>query len=104
VSEWSQFAEQHWTIGGIVASLLWFLAGRQSLTNRQPGYALFWQAIAVFIVAVLCVWALLERQWIALGFGIAVLCMEAFSMSRSYAARRGHRDEHENHTGGGTPA
>ena len=87
VSNWSQFAQQHWIIGGILASLLWFLAGRQSLANRQPGYALFWQGIAVFIVAVLCVWAVLEREWIGLGFGVAVLCVEAFSMRRSQAAR-----------------
>lgn len=89
MSGWSQFAGQHWIVGGILASLLWFLAGRQSLAIRQPGYALFWQGIAVFIVAVLCVWAVLGREWIGLGFGIAVLCIEAFSMRRSYFARRG---------------
>jgi energy-converting hydrogenase Eha subunit B len=87
VSGWSQFAEQHWIIGGILASLLWFLAGRQSLANRQPGYALFWQGIAVFIVAVLCVWAIVEREWIGLAFGIAVLCIEGVSMRRSQATR-----------------
>jgi CHASE2 domain-containing sensor protein len=87
VSGWPQFAEQHWIIGGILVSLLWFLAGRQSLANRQPGYTLFWQGIAVFIVAVLCVWAVLEREWIGLAFGIAVLCIEALSMKRSHAAR-----------------
>lgn len=89
VSGWSQFAEQHWIFGGILASLLWFLAGRQSVANLQPGYALFWQGIAVFIVAVLCVWAVLEREWIGLGFGIAVLCVEAMSMRRSHATRSG---------------
>ena len=91
MSGWSQFAEQHWIVGGILASLLWFLAGRQSLANRQPGYAIFWQAIAVFIVAILCVWAVLEREWIGLGFGSAVLCIEALSVRRSYVARSGHR-------------
>lgn len=89
MSNWSQFAQQHWIIGGILASLLWFLAGRQSLTNRQPGYALFWQGIAVFIVAVLCVWAVLEQEWIGLVFGFAVLCFEALSMKHSHAARSG---------------
>lgn len=89
MSGWSQFAEQHWIFGGILASLLWFLAGRQSVANLQPGYALFWQGIAVFIVAVLCVWAVLEREWIGLGFGIAVLCVEAMSMRRSHATRSG---------------
>lgn len=87
MTNWSQFAQQHWIIGGILASLLWFLAGRQSLANRQPGYAFFWQGIAVFTVAVLCVWAVLEREWIGLGFGVAVFCIEAFSMRRSQAER-----------------
>lgn len=87
MSGWSQFAEQHWIVGGILASLLWFLAGRQSLANRQPGYALFWQGVALFIVAVLCVWAVLEREWIGLCFGIAVLCFEALSMRRRHAAQ-----------------
>jgi energy-converting hydrogenase Eha subunit B len=91
VNEWSQFAERHWIVGGIVASLLWFLAGRQSLANRQPGYALFWQGIAVFIVAVLCVWAILEREWVGLAFGVAVLGIEALSMRRSSAARSSQR-------------
>ena len=63
MSGWSQFAEQHWIVGGMLASLLWFLAGRQSLGNRQPRYALLWQGIAVFIVGILCVWAVLEREW-----------------------------------------
>jgi hypothetical protein len=87
MSEWSQFAEHHWIVGGILASLLWFVAGRQSLANRQPGYAMFWQGIAMFIGAVLCVWAVLEREWIGLGFGIVVLCLEALSMRRSHTAR-----------------
>ena len=90
MNEWSQFAERHWISGGIFVSLLWFLAGRQSLSNRQPGYALFWQGIAVFIAAILCVWAVLEREWVGLVFGIAVLCIEAFSMRRSYAERGPH--------------
>lgn len=88
MSEWSQFAEQHWIIGGILASLLWFLAGRQSSATRHPGYPLFWQGIGLFIVAVLCGWAVLEREWIGLAFGIAVLCMEAFLMKRGHAAKR----------------
>ena len=87
MSKWSQFAQQHWVIGGILASVLWFLAGRQSLTNRQRGYALFWRGIALFIVTVVCVWAVLGREWIGLAFGITVLCIEAFSIKRGHATR-----------------
>jgi hypothetical protein len=91
VNEWLQFAERHWIVGGILASLLWFVAGRQSLSNRQPGYAIFWQGIALFIVAVLCVWTVLEREWLGLAVGVAVLCIQAFSMRRRYAKQRGER-------------
>jgi len=85
---WLQFAQQHWIFGGILASILWFLAGRQSLTNRQAGYAAFWQGIALFIALVLCVWATLEKQWIGLMFGLVVLSVEALSMKQFYAKRR----------------
>jgi hypothetical protein len=34
-SEWWQLARQHWVIGGILVSLLWFLAGKQSLSNAE---------------------------------------------------------------------
>ena len=88
---WSQFAQRHWIIGGILASLLWFLAGRQSLLNRQPGYGMFWQGIAVFIAAVLCVWAILDMEWAGLALGILVLCFEASWMKRAYTRRDGER-------------
>jgi hypothetical protein len=83
LSEWLQFAEQHWIIGGVLTSLLWFLAGKQSLSNRQRGSEIFWQGIAVFIILVLCAWAAVEREWLGLALGLAVLCIEAFWMRRS---------------------
>jgi hypothetical protein len=85
MSEWLQFVQRHWIFGGILASLLWFVAGKQSLSNPQPSYAMFWQGIAVFIVVVLCVWAVVEREWIGLVFGIAVLSIETFLMKQTYA-------------------
>lgn len=84
---WLQLAQQHWIFGGILASLLWFLAGRQSQSNRQAGYAAFWQGIALFIALVLCAWAALEEQWIGLIAGIAVLSVEALLMRRFHAKR-----------------
>jgi hypothetical protein len=83
MTEWLQFAQQHWIFGGILVSLLWFLAGRQSLANRQPSYAVFWQGIALFIVLVLCVWAVVGKEWIGLVFGLSVLFIEAFLMKRT---------------------
>ena len=89
MTEWLPFAQQHWIFGGILASLLWFLAGRQSLSNRQPGYAAFWQGVALFIALVLCIWAALEKQWIGLMSGLAVLSVEALLMKQSHAKRSG---------------
>ena len=89
MNEWLSFAQQHWIFGGILASLLWFLAGRQSLSNREAGYAAFWQGVALFIALVLCVWATLEKQWIGLIFGSAVLFVEALLMKQSYTKRVG---------------
>jgi hypothetical protein len=83
--DWLPFAQRHRIFGGIFASLLWFVAGKQSLSNRQPGYAVFWQGIALFIASVLSVWAVMEREWFGLAFGLAVLAFETFLMRQSFA-------------------
>ncbi len=88
-SGWSQFAEQHWILGGILASLLWFVAGKQSFSNRKADFAMLWQSVAVLIVLVLCGWAVAEREWLGLAFAIAVLYVEARSIRRIYATTRG---------------
>jgi hypothetical protein len=41
MSTFSHLAAEHWVLGGIVVSLLWFAAGRQSLLNRNRHAALF---------------------------------------------------------------
>jgi hydrogenase-4 membrane subunit HyfE len=87
LSEWSQFAERHWIVGGILVSLLWFVAGKQSFSNRKADTAMFWQSVAVLIILVVCGWALVEKQWLGLGFAVVVLCVEAGSIRRSYATR-----------------
>jgi hypothetical protein len=84
-SEWRQFAEQHWVIGGILVSLLWFLAGKQSLSNGKPAAAIFWQGVGAIVILILCGWAVAERQWLGLAFGIAVLYVEVRSIRRIYA-------------------
>lgn len=80
---WFQFMKQHWIVGGMLVSLLWFLAGRQSLRNGAPSSALFWQGVGLFIAAVLCVWAVRDGEWIGVACGIALLGIEAFSVRRS---------------------
>jgi hypothetical protein len=87
-SEWSQFARQHWIIGGILVSLLWFFAGRQSLSNGRPDAAMFWQTVGAITILILCGWAIAERQWLGLAFGIAVFYIEARSIRHVYAETR----------------
>jgi len=77
------FAHQHWIVGGIVASLMWFTAGKQSLSNRRPDAAIFWQAVAVIIALILCGWAIAEREWLGLTAGILTVSFEVRSMRRS---------------------
>jgi hypothetical protein len=79
----SAFAAKHWVLGGIAASLLWFAAGRQSLSKRRPDAAIFWQVIAVIIALILCGWTIAEKEWLGLGAVIVVLCLEVRSIKRS---------------------
>jgi hypothetical protein len=83
MSTLSDFAAKHWVIGGIGVSLLWFVAGRQSLSNRRRDAAIFWQAVAVIIALILCGWTIAERQWLGLAAGILVVCFEVRSAMRS---------------------
>jgi hypothetical protein len=83
-SDWMQFARQHWVIGGILTSLLWFLAGKQSLSNGRADAAMFWQSMGAIIAVILCGWTIAERQWLGLAFGVAVLYVEARSIRRVY--------------------
>jgi hypothetical protein len=91
LSEWSQFARQHWVIGGILISLLWFFAGKQSLSNGRPDAAKFWQTIAVIIILIMCGWAVAERQWLGLALGITIFCMEARCIRDAYTEIRKNR-------------
>lgn len=82
----SAFAHQHWVLGGIAASLIWFAAGRQSLSNRRPDAAIFWQAVAVIIALIVCGWTIAEREWLGLAAGILVVYFEVRSIRRSTLA------------------
>jgi hypothetical protein len=79
----SDFAAKHWVLGGIVASLLWFVAGKQSLFNRRPDAAIFWQSVAVIIVLIMCGWAVGEKEWLGLAAGVVVLYLEVRSIRHS---------------------
>lgn len=79
----SAFAQQHWIFGGILASLMWFAAGKQYLSNRRSGAAISWQAIAVIIALILCGWTIAEREWLGLAAGILTVYFEVRSIRRS---------------------
>jgi len=83
MSALSDFAAKHWVVGGIGVSLLWFVAGGQSLSNRRPEAAIFWQAVAVIIALILCGWTVAEREWLGLAAGILVVYFEVRSIRRS---------------------
>ena len=78
---------QHWVIGGILVSLLWFFAGKQSLSNGRPGAARLWQTVGAIILLILCGWTIVEREWLGLVFGIGVLCLEVRSIKRIASER-----------------
>jgi ABC-type branched-subunit amino acid transport system permease subunit len=81
----TRFLYDHWVIGGIVTSLLWFLVGWQSFRARKLMSALLWQSIGGFIAAALCVWAVKEREWVGFFFGLTLLCFEGRSIRRLLA-------------------
>ena len=83
MSTLSDFAAKHWVVGGIAVSLLWFVAGRQSLSSRRPDAAIFWQAVAVIIALILCGWTIAKREWLGLAAGILVAYFEVRSIRRS---------------------
>ena len=85
---WREFAAQHWIAGGIAASLLWFLAGKQSLSNGKPNVAIGWQCVAVLLILILGGWMIVEREWLGLAAAAAVLYIEVRSIKRILAQTR----------------
>ena len=80
MSTLSNLVAKHWLIGGIAVSLLWFIAGTQSLSNRRPDAAIFWQSVAVIIGLIVCGWAVVQKEWLGLGAAIAVVFFEVRSI------------------------
>jgi hypothetical protein len=79
---------KHWVIGGIAASLIWYLAGEQSLSNGKPNAALGWQSVALFVILVFLGWMIAEGEWLGFVCSIGVLCLEFWSIRKTLAARR----------------
>jgi len=98
---WSEFAERHWALGGILASLLWFLAGKQSFSNRKADAAIGYQLVAVAILLIMGAWAIAKGEWLGLAAALAVLYVEVRSIHRGLNRRgkQGRPDEGENRDG-----
>jgi hypothetical protein len=83
----SDFAAQHWVVGGITASLMWFIAGNQSLSNKKPDAAIAWQCVAVMLIIIVGFWEVVKQEWIGLVFAIGVLYFEIRSIRRISASQ-----------------
>jgi hypothetical protein len=84
----SNLAAKYWFVGGIGVSLLWFVAGKQSLSNRKPDAAIGWQAIAVIIGLIVCGRTIVDREWFGLVAGIVAVYFEVRSIRRSTLSQR----------------
>jgi hypothetical protein len=84
----SNLAAKYWFVGGIGVSLLWFVAGKQSLSNRKPDAAIGWQAIAVIIGLIVCGRTIVDREWLGLVAGIVAVYFEVRSIWRSTLSQR----------------
>lgn len=86
---WSEFLARHWVIGGIGASLLWCLAGKQSLSNRNVNGAIAWQSVGLLLILILAGWTIKEGQWVGLVCALLVFSFEVWTISRSSTAVNG---------------
>jgi hypothetical protein len=82
----SNFAAHHWVVGGIATSVLWFVAGKQSLSNRRADAAIFWQSVAVLIILIVIGWAAAKKEWLGMAVATAVLYVEVRAIRRSLRA------------------
>jgi hypothetical protein len=76
-------------MGGILTSLLWWFAGRPSLRSKSVDASIAWQCGAVFIIVLLCVWAVIKSEWLGLICGLAVLWLEILTIRRLLAIQEG---------------
>jgi hypothetical protein len=79
----SELAARYWYVGGIGVSLIWFAAGKQSLSNKRSDAAIGWQAIAVIIALIVCGRSVVEKQWLGLALGVVAVFLEVRSIKRS---------------------
>jgi len=70
---------------------MWFVAGRQSFSNKKPDAAIAWQSVGVLTIVAVCGWAVVKEEWLGLSFAIVVLYIEVRSIRRISASQRVQR-------------
>jgi hypothetical protein len=55
----------------------------------RPDAAIFWQAVAVIIVLIVCGWTIAEREWLGLAAGMLTVYFEVQSIPRSILSSQG---------------
>jgi hypothetical protein len=78
----AELAARYWYVGGVGVSLIWFFAGKQSLSNKRPDVAIGWQIIGVVIALIVCGRSVIEKEWLGFVLGAAAVYLEARSMRR----------------------
>lgn len=82
----SELAARYWYVCGISVSLIWFAAGKQSVSNKRPDLAIGWQVIAVMIALIVVARALVEKQWFGVAIGVVGVFLEVRLIRRSTLA------------------
>jgi len=86
--ERSEFAQRHWIAGGILLSLLWFVAGKQSFAHGKADNAMLFQGVGVLIALVLWGNAIAHGEWAGIVSALIVACFELRSIKRIYDTTR----------------
>lgn len=76
------FLAEHWVVGGITTSLLWFVLGRYFSSDRNRDFAIVEQWIGIMMILALCGWTLFESEWIGLVASVSVLTGEIWMTLR----------------------
>jgi len=82
-NDFSTILTHHWLLGGISGSLVWFLAAKQSISNRRPDLAVGWQCGGILTILIMCGWAIKEGEWLGLALAIVVLSWEIRTLRRT---------------------
>lgn len=87
MSEFWKFLTEHPEVAGIGSSLIWFMAGRQSISNGKPENAIFWESGGFLIALATCIYTLKTQEWVGLTFGVTLIVAEILWVIRERRSR-----------------